>query len=123
MCARGAPGTKCFHNLFEHPPTITPPLGARQQINVQMGRIMVVRVRAEVIRVVIAIMNLLHASPLAGITLRSGKTSAKARSPLGLVPRKKGMRIKSSQRISANSLAVFQYEAQFGLEGKVRTNK
>src|ERR1051326_9091979 len=95
------------------------PACALQQINVQVRRRMLVWLRAEVIGMVIAEMNLLHARPLARIALRRRKSGAPFRPPLGLVARIKGARIERSQGIAADAAFILEDETQFRLIRKV----
>lgn len=64
-------------------------------------------------------MNVLHTRPQARVARRRGKTRAQILSPLGLVPRIKGVGIKGSQRVAAYALIVFEDEAHVWFEGQV----
>lgn len=61
---RAAPA-ELVHDLFHHPPPIAPPLRARQQVDVQMGGKGGVGFRAEIIGVMVPVMDLLRPSPMA----------------------------------------------------------
>ena len=63
-CAPGEPRSRQrIHQLLEHAAAVAAALGAGQQVDVQVRRIRLVGLGAEIIRMVIAVMRLLHAIP------------------------------------------------------------
>lgn len=123
MRSRRTALAKVVHHLLQHSPAITSALRSRQQVNVQLRWIGGVRLRAEIIRVVITGMNLLHSCPSVRIPRRRGKPRAQIRPPLRLVAREKSPRIQRAQGVTADALFVFQDETQFRLVGEVGPHK
>src|SRR5262245_47060944 len=78
------------HQLFEHAPAVAAALRARQQVDVQMRRIGIVRLGTEIVRVMIPFVDLLDPRPPGWITLRAGELGAQRRAPLPFVASVKG---------------------------------
>src|SRR6266566_1836718 len=123
MCAGRMTPAKCVHDLIDQATPIAAPLYARQEIDVQMRGIPLVRLRTEIIGVVIPVMNPLHPRPFARIALWSGKARAEARPPLLLVTGIEVARIERAERIAADPLLVLEDEAQLRLERQVRPDE
>src|ERR1041385_3413570 len=93
MNASRAATANFLHQLFHHATPVAVTLGARQQINVQMGRIVLVRFGTEIIRMMVAMMNMLDARPAGRIALRVRKLGTKRRPPFGFVTMEKVSRV------------------------------
>ena len=75
-----------FHHPIEHAPTVAAALCARQQVDVQVGRIRLVRLGTKIVGVVIAVIYLLHTSPADRVAVGRLEARAQTRAPLALVP-------------------------------------
>ena len=93
-----------------------------QQVDVQVGRIRRVWLGTEIVRVVIAVIHLLESRPGARIACRRRKTRAQARPPLLLVPVVEPARVESAERVPADTLIVFEDQAEFRFERQVGAN-
>src|SRR5207253_6222405 len=71
--------------LCDHAPAIPLPSRALQQIDVQVGRIFLVRLGAEILRMMISVVSHLYARPLARVARRLGKLSAQLWAPFVFV--------------------------------------
>ena len=111
------------HHLLHHPPPQSAAPRPLQQINVHVRGIHVVRLRSEVVGVMIPGMDGLCPGPSGRIALWHRELGAEFRSPLGLVTGVKLLRIQRAEGVAADALIILQDQAQFRLEGEIRADK
>lgn len=116
-------GAKRLHQSLEHAASVAEALRARQQVDVEVRRVLVVRRRTEIVRVVIAVMDLLGWRPPPRVAQRRGKAGAQIGTPLGVVPRVEGAGVSRAERVSADAVCVLEDEAERGFEREVRADE
>ena len=115
---RSAPAQH-IEDVLDHAAAVSAALRARQQIDVQVRGIHLVRLRTEVVRVVIGVVDVLDRRPVGRVPLRRGKLRAQALTPVRLIACIESVRIQRAERVTANPLSVFENKAQLRLQGEV----
>src|SRR6476659_5092288 len=102
---------------------MTLPVHSSHEVDVQVSRKVLIRLRQVVVRVVVKIVNLLSARPTRRITGRLRKLRTEPWPPLVFVPVVKGSRIGRGQSITAYALLIFEHQRQPRLEPQIGPDK
>src|SRR5262245_16635316 len=103
MNARRATAAEEVHQFLNHATAETPPLRPGEQIDVEVRRVRAVRLRAEVIGMVIDGVDLLHARPLARAAARLRESLTERRPPLPFVAIVEAVRIERTEGVAADA--------------------
>src|SRR5262245_25081317 len=99
------------------------PMGSGDEVDMQMGRIILIRLRQIVIRMMVEIVDLLNPRPTRWIARGLRKLRTESRPPLFLVTVIEGSRIERGQSITAHALLIFEHQRQPRLEPQIRPDK
>ena len=120
-------GRAAFRERFEHPghhpAAVALALRARQQVDVDVRRIVRVGLRNEIVGMMIQVIDLLQARPLPRITLRFGKLRGQAGPPVAFVALIELARIERAERVAADAVAVFEDQAESGSNARYGPTK
>ena len=99
---------------------VTPPLRARDQIDVQVRGKTLVGLGAEVVGVMVGMVRLLHCRPSGRIAARLGELRDQRRPPFTFVAFVEASRVERAQRVAADPVLILEDQTQLRLECQIR---